>query len=65
MRGPDFNPIRAADIYVRFWRGERTDKLMVEFRCSDQTIRNIADKAGPYGGPDYEIARRQLRRGEE
>lgn len=63
MRGPDFAPHRAADIYVRFWRGESTDKLMVEFRCSDQTIRNIADKKGPYAGPDYEVARKQVRRG--
>lgn len=62
MRKPDFNPTRAAQIYTRYWRGERTDKLMVEFRCSDQTIRNIADKAGPYGGPDYDTAREVYRR---
>ena len=63
MRGPDFTPLRAAGIYVRFWRGESTDKLMVEYRCSDQTIRNIADKVGPYGGPDYETARQLVRKG--
>lgn len=63
-RGPDFSPHQAADIYVRYWRGESTDKLMWEFRCSDQTIRNIGDKLGPYGGPDYETARQVRRRGD-
>ena len=57
-----FTPERAADLYVRYWRGERVVKLMAEFRCTETTVRQIGDKHGPYGGPDYEAARHVRRR---